>query len=81
MSSDLSWAGHVAALLRHPVLLVEAIRAAFAMRARGTARPGADYLRWRATTAYGEVRAMPSEDLLDFLRWRRGMRALRGAVS
>jgi hypothetical protein len=40
-------------------------------------KPGTDYLRWRAVTAYGVAGPVQSEDLIEFLRWRRGMRALR----
>ena len=64
-------------LFRTPVLLWEAVRAAFAMRGRGQIFPSAHYLAWRMHTAYGDdVVAVRSEDLATFLRWRRVMRSL-----
>lgn len=65
-------------LLRHPGLLIEAVRVWFAMSSRGRLGPSAAYLRWRAFTAYGEHLATTSaQDLLDYLSWRREMRVIR----
>jgi len=70
--------GAVLSLLRHPGLLVEAIRAWFATSRKGGLRPSRDYLRWRAFTAYGDHLATASaQDLLDYLSWRREMRVIR----
>ncbi len=65
-------------LVRRPVLAWEAVRALIAVRARGGITPSDEYLRWRTATAYGEADAtQPAGDLLDYLHWRRNMRALR----
>lgn len=74
--------GAVRALLRHPSLWGEALRAL-----GGTARdgwwrrfpflpvPDRRYLRWRTATAYGTPEAeIPGEDLVAFLAWRRRQR-------
>lgn len=59
-------------LFRRPRLLVEATRTYFAMRRRGRPTPSRAYLRWRSFTAYGEhAAAFESEDVIDFLEWRR----------
>ena len=62
-------------LVAHPVLLWEALRMSVALRAQGSVLPSSEYLEWRFQTAYGKG-ASPtlSEDLAQFLRWRRTMR-------
>ncbi|REK10089.1 MAG: hypothetical protein DWQ40_13075 [Actinobacteria bacterium] len=65
----------VGVLARRPRLLWEAIRAAFSVRAHRGLRPSADYLHWRVHTAYGDhMSQTTSDDLIEFLRWRRMMR-------
>ena len=60
-----------------PILLWEAIRAAFAMRRRHSAFPSDAYLDWRMHTAYGHALTEPRpEDLASYLSWRRRMRAI-----
>ena len=69
--------GVIAGLLRDPVSLVEAIRAWRETRGNGRG-PQDAYLRWRLFTAYGDDAAtFGAQDLLDYLRWRRDMRAIR----
>lgn len=66
------------ALLRNPVLGVEALRAGWAMRKRGGLFPSEVYLRWRVATAYGdELTTTRGHDLVNYLEWRRGMRRIR----
>lgn len=75
MSDRLVYGRHLLALGRRPVLLWEAIRAAFAVRAHRGLIPSSEYLGWRVHTAYGDAMSpIPSEDLAAFLRWRRMMR-------
>jgi hypothetical protein len=64
-------------LVRTPVLLIEAVRAGFAMRGRERLTPSPHYLAWRMHTAYGDdaTTARP-DDLATYLRWRRVMRGL-----
>jgi len=70
--------GAVLGLLRHPGLLFEAIRVWFAMSRIGGFGPSRNYLRWRAFTAYGDhLATVSAQDLLDYLSWRREMRAIR----
>ena len=70
--------GAMTTLLRHPSLLVEAVRTWFALSRRRGIGPDPVYLQWRATTAYGDRGATASEhDLLYYLSWRRQMRAIR----
>lgn len=65
-------------LLRHPGLLIEAMRAWLAMSRSGGLRPSRSYLGWRAFTAYGDHLATASaQDLLDYLSWRREMRVIQ----
>jgi hypothetical protein len=65
-------------LLRHPVLVAEAVRSWFAMRRRGGLGVPGPYLSWRAVTAYGgEKTTMSAQDLLNYLSWRREMRRIR----
>ncbi len=69
--------GHLATLVRHPVLLWEAIRAFFAVRRRGGLFPSSAYLEWRMHTAYGnEDGDVPETDLLHYFIWRRSMRTI-----
>lgn len=72
----------VAALLRRPLLLIEALRAAAALAPAGWWRrppflpiPDRRYLAWRRQTAYGtsEARLTP-HDVVSYLEWRRGRR-------
>ncbi len=64
-------------LVGRPVLLWEGIRAAWAMRSRGSVAPSQDYLAWRLHTAYGEdASKVRPEDLAAYLGWRRMMRKL-----
>lgn len=66
-------------LFRRPLLLVEAARTYFAIRRRGRPTPSRAYLRWRSFTAYGDHgAAFESEDVIDFLEWRRRHRRARG---
>ncbi len=59
-------------LFRRPLLLFEAARTYFAVRRRKRPTPSGAYLRWRAYTAYGDQRAaFESDDVIDFLEWRR----------
>ena len=69
-------------LLRHPVLLIEAVRAAAATAPPGwwrrfpfVPKPEPAYMRWRLQTAYGtsETQVTP-RDLLAYLEWRRRTR-------
>jgi hypothetical protein len=67
---------HIGALLRRPMLLVEAVRALLALRRHGGPGSSTAYLHWRTVTAYGSDAAFPSRDLLEFLAWRKRMRSL-----
>lgn len=65
-------------ILRHPVLLFEAVRARLAMRRRGGLRVSDAYLKWRRATAYGDhSNTMSAHDVVNYLAWRREMRAIR----
>lgn len=66
------------ALARRPLLWIEAIRVLAATRRRGRPWPSMAYLRWRSLTAYGEVTAIPADDVVAFLAWRRIMRTSSG---
>jgi hypothetical protein len=46
------------------------------VRRRRALTPSTAYLSWRATTAYGSPVPIPGDELIEFLRWRSGMRAL-----
>ncbi|MGB7860858.1 MAG: hypothetical protein WBM90_10205 [Acidimicrobiia bacterium] len=66
------------ALLRHPFLLLEAIRTGIEMRRHGAPLPSSAYLNWRLQTAYGSANtAPPTTDLVHYLRWRQQMRRIR----
>lgn len=70
--------GAMMTLLRHPSLLLEAVRTWLALSRRGRFGPDPVYLQWRAFTAYGDHDATASvHDLLYFLSWRRQMRRVR----
>lgn len=66
------------ALVRRPLLLLEAVRTSLAMRRKGGFAPSGPYLAWRNVTAYGdEIATIGAQDLLNYLSWRREMRAIR----
>jgi hypothetical protein len=75
----------VRALIHHPGLWGEALRATFSLTPSGwwrrppfLPRPDAGLLAWRIATAYGNADAeMSGEDLVGYLRWRRVQRGLR----
>ena len=70
--------GAFKAVLGHPGLWVEAVRAWFAMGRRRGIGPSRVYLQWRAYTAYGDRMTTPgAHDLLYYLQWRREMRTIR----
>jgi hypothetical protein len=65
-------------LLKHPVLLLEAVRTWLAVRRTGGLGIAQHYLAWRRFTAYGDyVTTMGAHDLLYYLSWRREMRTIR----
>lgn len=69
--------GVILALVRRPVLFVEAVRAWFAMRRRGGLLPASSYLDWRHFTAYGDQKTTASaQDVVNYLRWRRETRTV-----
>ncbi len=61
-------------ILRRPILVMEALRVAWAFRARRSLTPSPAMLSWRLATAYGSARPADTEDLVRFLAWRRSMR-------
>lgn len=73
------------AVLKHPELWLEAIRAATAMAPRRwwsrppfLPVPDGEYLSWRLATAYGSPEAdLRGEDLIAYLRWRKWRRATK----
>jgi hypothetical protein len=70
--------GAITALFRRPLLLLEALRTWLAMRRVGGMGLSMAYLGWRALTAYGYYSTtLSAQDLLEYLYWRRGMRAIR----
>lgn len=70
--------GAVSALLKHPVLLLEAIRSWAGMRRRGGLGLSPAYLRWRRATAYGDhTTTISAHDVVNYLKWRREMRTVR----
>lgn len=70
--------GAILALLRHPVLVVEAVRSWFAMRRRGGFGVTGPYLAWRRVTAYGDhLTTFGAQDVVNYLTWRREMRTIR----
>lgn len=77
MSVGLGFGGVLLALTRRPVLLWEAFRAGFAMRAHRGVLPSSVYIDWRFHTAYGAgMSETRHEDVESYLKWRRRMRAL-----
>lgn len=67
----------VRAMSLRPVILLEAIRFVFAVRVHRGLRPSAEYLHWRVHTAYGnDMSETTPEDVIEFLRWRRTIRAV-----
>jgi hypothetical protein len=68
---------HFVVVARHPSLWLEASRMLAEVRARRALTPSTAYLGWRATTAYGSPIPIPGDELIEFLHWRSGMRALR----
>ena len=76
--------GMTSSVARSPALWIEAVRALFAMSARGWWRrspfvPTAHrpYVGWREATAYGSADGVvDAVDLRDYLRWRRAQRGL-----
>ena len=70
--------GTIAEIIRRPRLIVEAIRAWFAMSSRGGLGPSRPYLEWRAATAYGDHSTTAgAHDVVKYLEWRREMRTIR----
>lgn len=68
----------ILALVRRPLLLFEAMRTSLAMRRKGGFGLAGPYLTWRRVTAYGDdVTTASAHDMLDYLSWRREMRAIR----
>jgi hypothetical protein len=73
------------AVVRHPALWGEAVRAMAAMAPREWWKrlpflpvPDREFLRWRIATAYGTVNApLPAHDVVAFLEWRRRQRRAR----
>jgi hypothetical protein len=77
VTARLELRGHLKVLIREPLLLWEAVRTAFGMRRRGRLTLSPAYLEWRAHTAYGDAKAaIPSIDLVHYLKWRREMRTI-----
>lgn len=70
--------GVVLALFRRPVLLLEAVRAWFAMRRSGGIGLAGSYVAWRRVTAYGDQSTtFSAQDVLNYLTWRREIRTIR----
>lgn len=70
--------GALLALIRHPILMTEAVRAAFAMRRSHGLGLAGPYLAWRQMTAYGDrLATVGAQDMLNYLAWRREMRTIR----
>ncbi|MGH8913573.1 MAG: hypothetical protein ACRDZM_03560 [Acidimicrobiia bacterium] len=77
MSDGYGFGGGLPALIRRPILLWEAIRTGFAMRAHRGLFPSSVYVDWRVHTAYGAGMSETRQaDLESYLLWRRRMRAL-----
>ena len=67
----------VAQILSRPALWLEAVRAYWSMRRRGSFSPNHEYLAWRSHTAYGTAdHPITPEDLEAYLTWRRRQRRL-----
>lgn len=72
----------VPAIVRHPALWLEALRAAWGIRCKEwripllcVLIPETEYLRWRIGTAYGDPDAeVDPADVIAYLRWRRRQR-------
>lgn len=70
--------GTISAIVRRPQLVVEAVRAWFAMSSRRGIGPSRAYLEWRHYTAYGDRLVTASaHDLIKYLEWRSEMRTMR----
>jgi len=70
--------GAILALLRHPTLVVEAVRTWFAMRRSGGFGVAGPYLAWRRLTAYGDrSTTFRAQDVVKYLTWRREIRVIR----
>lgn len=70
--------GAILAILRRPVLLLEAVRSWLAMRRTGGLGMSGVYLSWRRATAYGDdTTTMSAHDVVNYLTWRREMRSIR----
>lgn len=70
--------GAIPAFLRHPALLLEAVRTWFAMRRSRGIGPAGPYLAWRRLTAYGDnLTTFGAQDVVNYLTWRREMRTIR----
>lgn len=70
--------GTISGLIRRPRLLIEAVRAWFAMSSRRGIGPSRPYLDWRTATAYGDQSTTTSaHDVFKYLEWRREMRTIR----
>jgi hypothetical protein len=70
--------GAILVLLRHPTLLVEALRTWFAMRRSGGLGVAGPYLAWRRVTAYGDhLTTFRAQDVVNYLTWRREIRVIR----
>lgn len=66
------------AVLRHPSVWWEGLRAMMSMRASSGAFSN-EYLLWRTATVYGDSHTpIPARDLVDFLAWRGRQRRLSG---
>jgi hypothetical protein len=70
--------GAILALLRHPTLVVEAVRTWFAIRRSGGFGVAGPYLAWRRLTAYGDhSTTFRAQDVVKYLTWRREIRVIR----
>ena len=70
--------GVILAILRYPILLLEAVRTWFALRRSGGIGIAVPYLSWRRLTAYGDqTTTMSAQDVVNYLSWRREMRTIR----
>lgn len=66
------------AVLRHPSVWWEGLRAMMSMRASSGAF-SKEYLSWRTATVYGDpLTSIPARDVVDFLAWRSRQRKLSG---
>lgn len=65
----------IGAVIRHPGIWIEAVKAARSTASGRGLSPNPEYLAWRTETAYGSSKAaMPPHDLVQYLRWRRRQR-------